>query len=221
MRALKKAILSCMAVGALAAVVATSAFAETATATYENGKVSSGIDFSQFASDQMTVIVISEEADLALAERALEADDLLYIDQNAADTAGLFQNMGVRANYEDGVTVDENGELVKGDGTLKYGTYVVKVGGDNVSDIYVAEFTVGPNGREIQLGECDGLPAAVNVNDALAVLEHAAGIKTLTGDALIAAECDGLPAAINVNDALAILEHAAGIKTLGTVIVND
>ena len=195
MKAFKKALMACMAVGALSAVVATSAFA--ATVSDDKTKVSADTSMAD-KSGQMTVLVIAKGAD----DDGIQAEDILYIDQQEA-AEGIFQSMGVKG------------------GALADGDYVLKIGGENLDEIIVEEFKVGGSSRVIQLGECDGLTAAVNVNDALAVLEHAAGVKLLTGDALIAAECDGLPAAINVNDALAILEHAAGIKTLGTVTVTD
>ncbi len=219
MKAFKKAVLSCMAVGALSTVIAASAFAAaTTTAEYKDGKVKSGLDFSTYGSDQMTVLVISKEADEALADGGtLSASDILYIDQEAADTEGIFQSMGVRANYAEG-DKDAEGNEIKGDGTLKYGTYVVKIGGDSGA-IITAEFTVSASGIKIQLGDCDGI-TGIDVGDALAILSHISETKILTGHNLIAADCDGI-ANIDVGDALAILSHISETKLLGTVTVQE
>ena len=213
MRALKKAILSCMAVGALATVVAASAFAAETTATYENGKVSSGLDFSTYNSDQMTVIVIEKGAD----DDGITADEILYIDQNAADADAVFQNMGVRANYAEG-DVDAEGAEIKGDGTLKYGTYVVKIGGENVDEIIVAEFTVGPNGITLQYGDCDTVKGVVDTGDITAIIDHMLGISLLTGNDLTAADCDTVKGVVDTGDITAVIDHMLGNSLLGTFI---
>lgn len=211
--AFKKALMTCAAVGALSVAMAASAFAaneltvsQDKTDDVENGKVSitAGLDD---ASGQMTVLIFAEGADTD--EDGLTADEILYIDQLAATTENLFQGMGIRS------TAIENGKL-------KAGTYTVLVGSDAAgATILSGTLTVSAGGRTIQLGECDGLTAAVNAGDALAVLKHASGSTLLTGDALVAAECDGLTAAINAGDALAILKHASGSAPLGTVTVTD
>ena len=208
MRALKKAILSCMAVGALSTAVAASAFA----ASYADGKVSSEADLSEYAG-QMTILVIEKGAD----NDGIQAEDILYIDQEE-NADGIFQNMGVRANYTEG-DVDADGNEIKGDGTLKYGTYVVKIGGENVDEIITAEFTVGSNGRVIQLGEIDG-DGEFTGNDALQVLKAAVGAVVLEGDALIAADCD-LDSELTGNDSLLILKASVGAEQLGTVTITD
>lgn len=194
MKALKKALLACATVGALSAVVATSAFA--ATYDKDTGKVSTEKDLSTYTG-QMTVLVIEKGADEK--EGGIVAEDILYIDQTEA-AAGIFQGMGVKG------------------GSLANGTYVVKIGGENVDAILTEEFTVGGT-KIIQLGECDGEKAAVDVGDALAILKHSAGTELLTGDNLIAAECDGEKAAVDVGDALAVLKHSAGTEVLGTIEV--
>lgn len=115
MKALKKALMACAAVGALSAVMATSAFA----ATYSDGKVSATTDLSGYTG-QMTVLVLAKGADAD----GITSDEILYIDQVEAG-ADIFQNMGVKG------------------GTLANGDYVVKIGGDNVEEIIVEEFKVG------------------------------------------------------------------------------
>lgn len=189
MKALKKALLACATVGALSAVVATSAFA--ATYDKDTGKVSTEKDLSTYTG-QMTVLVIEKGADEK--EGGIVAEDILYIDQTEA-AAGIFQGMGVKG------------------GSLANGTYVVKIGGENVDAILTEEFTVG--GREIQLGDCDGIKG-IDGGDVLAVFDHMAEIKVLTDDALIAADCDGITG-IDGGDVLAVFDHMAGIKLLGTV----
>ena len=64
-------------------------------------------------------------------------------------------------------------------------------------------------------GDVDGIPG-ITAQDALVTLKHAAGIITLTGDALEAADVDDTdhtttPGDVTGNDALLILQYSAGI----------
>lgn len=185
MKAFKKAVLSCMAVGALSAMVATAAFADEITvdtATCEAGKITVTSEKLGTYTGQMTVLVISKEADDALAEGGtLSASDILYIDQ-VEDAAGIFQNMGARANYVDGETKDEDGNLVKGDGVLKDGDYVVKIGGDNVDTILTINFTVG--GGTVVLGDVTG-EGDVTADDLTGLARHLAKIQLITDPQLL------------------------------------
>lgn len=219
MRAFKKLMAGAIAT-AIAATMATSAFAAGFDA--ETGKVS--VDFTA-AEGQTTVLIVPaanwvEDVNAGKwSITSLDDEDILYIDQYESKADA---DKAVVAGF--GVKLDSTG-------TLAVGNYYALFGGTTEDGFAITPvaFTVSstpaepeePATREIQLGECDGLTAAVNVGDALAVLKHAAGITLLTGDALIAAECDGLTAAINVGDALAILKHAAGIELLGKITISD
>lgn len=193
MKAFKKALMACMAVGALSAVVATSAFA--ATVSDDKTKVSAGTSMAD-KSGQMTVLVIAKGAD----NDGIQAEDILYIDQQAA-AEGIFQNMGVKG------------------GALADGDYVLKIGGENLDEIIVEEFKVGGASRVIQLGDCDGIDG-IDSGDLVAVLNHMFERSVLTGDALIAADCDGITG-IDSGDLVAILNHMFERSTLGTVTVTD
>lgn len=171
----------------------------------EAGTYSIVSDLSGYGADQMTIIIIPEAAYNA---GTINDADILYIDQAAANTENIFANVGIL-----------------GGTTLADGTYYVKIGGENIAKegIMVETFTIKttPTGREIQLGECDGITVAVDAGDAMKILEHFAGRTALTGDALVAAECDGIPAAVDAGDAMKVLEHFAGRTVLGKVMVND
>lgn len=208
---MKKLFLTCAAVVGISAVFAANAFAADPIVNDEGfskteGTYSVKSDLSAYTG-QMTILIIPESIYTSNAE--IKDEDIYYIDQTAAPASGskIFQSVGIL-----------------GGTTLKEGTsYIVKIGGENIAEsgIIVEKFTVAKTetGREIQLGECDGITVAVDAGDAMAVLEHFAGRTTLTGDALIAAECDGIDAAIDAGDAMAILEHFAGRRVLGKITV--
>ena len=205
---MKKLFLTCAAVVGISAVFAANAFAADPTVNdagfdKEKGTYSVAADLSN-QTGQMTILIIPES--IYTSNATIEDKDIYYIDQTAAG-AGIFQNVGILG----GTTLKENT------------SYIVKIGGENIAEsgIIVEKFTVAKTetGREIQLGECDGITVAVDAGDAMAVLEHFAGRTTLTGDALIAAECDGIDAAIDAGDAMAILEHFAGRRVLGKITV--
>lgn len=82
---------------------------------------------------------------------------------------------------------------------------------EQVASIYNEQIEKYPE-VTVTLGDVNA-DAQINARDALAVLQHAAKITTLEGDAAIAADTnkDGK---INSTDALAILKHAANIQPL-------
>ncbi len=70
---------------------------------------------------------------------------------------------------------------------------------------------ITPPEVELFLGDAD-LSGIVNVKDATLIQKHAAGLDTLTGDALTCADVDASEE-INVRDATAIQKFAAGLET--------
>lgn len=209
MRAFKK-LMAGMIATAIAATLATSAFAAELT---EAGKVAVTAD--EFtAAGQTTVLIVPAtawESETPLA--GLTDADILYIDQYedaATANAAIVAGFGVKLNAE---------------GTLDEGNYYALFGSKSGDDFAITpvafEVKVDeeePETKTIQLGECDGIEG-ITSDDSLMVLKHIAGSVTLTGDALIAAECDGIEG-ITSDDALNILKHIAGSLTLGTVTVN-
>jgi hypothetical protein len=153
--------------------------------------------------NQWTVVVISADKQ----NDTLTAEDLYYINQGTSGDTFWTDGMGTKTE-------------------LEAGDYILRIGGETITsaeDLIEIPFTLAEKstGREVQLGECDGITAAIDSGDAITILKHFAGSVTLTGDALIAAECDGITASIDSGDAMAVLDHFAGKKVLGTVVVND
>ena len=122
---------------------------------------------------QMTVLILNADTSEIVAE------NIIYIDQTAA-AEGIFQNMGVL--------------LPEGADKLPAGTYYVKVGGENVPNILVGEFTVsdGGEGQDITFvfGDVNGsytgdgaAAASVDAADASNILALVAGGTTNRGGA--------------------------------------
>lgn len=209
MRAFKKALMAFAAVTAVSAAFAATSFAADLKADYAAGKVTITAGLEEFTEkDQITVLLIKEGAELDdeatpdVNEAGIQEGDILYINQAAGNVG--FGDMGVKG------------------GELADGNYTLMVGSD-VDGLSIKTFTVvvssTPAGREIQLGECDGV-AGIDMRDPSAILQHIAGTKLLEGDYLIAADCDGVTG-IDMRDPSAVLQHIAGTKLLGKITVTD
>lgn len=199
MRAFKKALMAFAAVTAVSAAFAATSFAADLAASYNAGKVTVTAGLED-VSGQMTVLLIEKGAD----SDGITEDEILYINQAAANGNATFGEMGVLG-----------GELADGE-------YTLKVGSDAEGfTLLSVDFKVSstPAGREIQLGDCDGI-AGVDIRDASAIVNNIIGVSTLTGDYAIAADCDGITG-IDIRDASAVVNHIIGVATLGTVTVTD
>ncbi len=222
MRAFKKALMAFAAVTAVSAAFAATSFAADLKVDYAAGKVAitAGMDAIQ---GQMTVLLIPKGAEED--EDGITEGDILYINQAAANTANLEKK-----NEED---LDVNATFgymgVKG-GELKDGWYTLMVGSDakTFTDENKTEFKLmtvdfevksTPAGREIQLGDCDGI-AGLDIGDSSAILQHIAGVALLTGDNLIAADCDGITG-LDIGDSSAVLQHIAGVALLDKIVINN
>lgn len=221
MRAFKKALMAFAAVTAVTAAFAATSFAADLKAEYADGKVAITAGLSEGISGQMTVLLIPKGAELDdettpdVNEAGIQEGDILYINQATANT-------GVVADTED-VNATFGYMGVKG-GELKDGWYTLMVGSDaDGFTLMTVDFEVKstPAGREIQLGECDGITAQIDIGDVSAIMNHITGYKPLTGDNLIAAECDGITAQIDIGDVSAVMNHITGYKPLGKVTVTD
>ena len=147
--------------GALAAsmLISSSAFAADLTASYADGKVSVDTSFITTeminAGKQMTVVVLDGNGS------TVSTDTIRYIDQETA-AADIFQAMGM---------------LVRtGETAIPDGDYTVKVGGDDITDLYVGKFTVGEQGTKVTLyvGDVNG-DKTVDTTDGMAIITRAVG----------------------------------------------
>ena len=62
----------------------------------------------------------------------------------------------------------------------------------------------------VTYGDVDGV-AGIDVNDAMAIVNHVIGLKELQGDALTAADVDSV-AGVDVNDAMAVVNYVIGLR---------
>lgn len=189
MKALKKALLAGAAVGALSAIVATSAFA----ASYADGKVSVETDLSEY-NGQMTVLVIAKGADEK--EGGIVADDILYIDQTEA-AAGIFQDMGVKG------------------GKLDEGEYIVKIGGENVNNIITETLKIEGDKPAYKFADVNA-DDNVDAEDVTRLLRHTTGIEPLTyEEEELNARCDvNEDETVDAEDVTRLLRHTTGIEPL-------
>ena len=105
---------------------------------------------------------------------------------------------------------------VENDGTAKFtlrpkalteGTYNVYISTTDKALKKVASFQYGTK-PPYTLGDVDGLNG-IDSTDALMVLQHIVGIRTLTGTQLLAADVDGVDG-VTSTDALMILQYIVG-----------
>lgn len=90
---------------------------------------------------------------------------------------------------------------------LTEGTYNVYISTTDKALDKVASFQYGEK-PEYTLGDVDGLNG-IDSTDALMVLQHIVGIRTLTGTQLLAADVDGVDG-VTSTDALMILQYIVG-----------
>ena len=150
MKKFTKLFLSCAAVAAVTAAVATSAMAADVTGelsgTYENGKLS--LDTTTFSSTT-TVLVLAPDTD----STAVKADDILYIDQ-VED--GQLGEMGIK-----GAPTEET----------KPGTYTVMVGSYVGEEFVVKTGSFRLGAASILIGDADQ-DGFVDGGDATAILKY-------------------------------------------------
>ena len=176
--------------GVLAASMAASSVASAAV-TYGNADDALGIayadnavsvteDLSTYSGDQMTVLVLDGDGSV------VSESTILYIDQDTAPAVWegneIFQDMGLYLGS------NEN---------LPEGSYTVKVGGDNISELLVGTFTVAadpvvPSTVDVKfvfgdvnggayVGEAETDMSYVDASDALAVIKASVGGEKAKG----------------------------------------
>lgn len=183
MKKFSKLFLSCAAVAAVTAAVATSAMAaEEISATYTpaaDGATTASLKITtNYTADQKTLLIVPSSVTLD----KVSADDVVQIDQNA-----------------DIVDV-----VLPAD--LKDGTYTVYMGGDG--QVYSTNFKVG-NASSVLVGDVNQ-DASIILGDATAIVRHKTGAAPITdADALIAADTN-YDDSITLGDATCIVMYKIG-----------
>ena len=179
MKKFSKLFLSCAAVAAVTAAVATSAMAAgeisaTYTAAGENATAKLTIDASGYTADQKTLLIVPSSVSL---DKVTDGD-VVQIDQNAD-----IVDVVLPAN-------------------LKDGTYTVYMGGDG--QVYSTNFKVG-NASSVLVGDVTQ-DEEIDLSDATAIVNHFVKIETVTGDALIAANVN-YDDEVDLSDATCVVNY--------------
>ena len=188
MKKFSKLFLSCAAVAAVTAAVATSAMAaEEISATYtaagENETTAKlTIDASGYTADQKTLLIVPSSVSLD----KVTADDVVQIDQNAEIVDVVLP------------------------ADLKDGTYTVYMGGDG--QVYSDTFRVGAG--KVLIGDADQ-DGFVDGGDATTILKYNVGSVELVGDGQAAADADQ-DGFVDGGDATAILKYNVGVVDSST-----
>lgn len=183
MKKFSKLFLSCAAVAAVTAAVATSAMAAgeisaeytpaEADATTASLKIT-----TNYTADQKTLLIVPSSVSLD----KVSADDVVQIDQNASIVDVVLP------------------------ADLKDGTYTVYMGGDG--QVYSTNFKVG-NASSVLIGDVNQ-DESITLGDATAIVRHKTGAAPITdADALIAADTN-YDDSITLGDATCIVMYKIG-----------
>ncbi len=193
MKKFSKLFLSCAAVAAVTAAVATSAMAAgeisaTYTAAGENATAKLTIDASGYTADQKTLLIVPSSVSLD----KVTADDVVQIDQNAEIVDVVLP------------------------ADLKDGKYTVYMGGDG--QVYSTNFNVG-NVSSVLIGDVNQ-DDEVTLADATEIILDYVGTKEITNaDAKVAADCND-DEDITLGDATCIINYYVG-NTSGAGLVGQ
>lgn len=187
MKKFSKLFLSCAAVAAVTAAVATSAMAAgEVSATYtpaETGATTASLKITtKYTADQKTLLIVPSSVSLD----KVTADDVVQIDQNAEIVDVVLP------------------------ADLKDGTYTVYMGGDG--QVYSDTFRVGAG--KVLIGDADQ-DGFVDGGDATTILKYNAGSVELVGDGQAAADADQ-DGFVDGGDATAILKYNVGVVDSST-----
>lgn len=209
MKKFTKLFLSCAAMAAVTAAVATSAMAAapTLSATYEEANLNGELTLSvQGVTGEVTLLVTQKD----IAKDTIADADILYVDQETATDAGAAEfgtdgKVGLRTNST------EAGKY------LQDGTYNVYVGYTDGEEFKVAKntFRIGKGG--IVLGNVNGDVDSkgeprINLSDATLIVKHSTKAALLEGDALIAANVND-DDRVNLSDATCIVKYSSKMTT--------
>ena len=184
MKKFSKLFLSCAAVAAVTAAVATSAMAAgEVSATYtpaETGATTASLKITtKYTADQKTLLIVPSSVSLD----KVTADDVVQIDQNAEIVDVVLP------------------------ADLKDGTYTVYMGGDG--QVYSDTFRVGAG--KVLIGDADQ-DGFVDGGDATTILKYNVGSVELVGDGQAAADADQ-DGFVDGGDATAILKYNVDSST--------
>lgn len=187
MKKFSKLFLSCAAVAAVTAAVATSAMAAgEVSATYtpaETGATTASLKITtKYTADQKTLLIVPSSVSLD----KVTADDVVQIDQNAEIVDVVLP------------------------ADLKDGTYTVYMGGDG--QVYSDTFRVGAG--KVLIGDADQ-DGFVDGGDATTILKYNVGSVELVGDGQAAADADQ-DGFVDGVDATAILKYNVGVVDSST-----
>ena len=195
MKKFSKLFLSCAAVAAVTAAVATSAMAAgeisaTYTAAGENATAKLTIDASGYTADQKTLLIVPSSVSL---DKVTDGD-VVQIDQNAEIVDVVLP------------------------ADLKDGKYTVYMGGDG--QVYSTNFNVG-NVSSVLIGDVNQ-DDEVTLADATEIILDYVGTKEITNaDAKVAADCND-DEDITLGDATCIINYYVGNKyNYGCIIENN
>ena len=183
MKKFSKLFLSCAAVAAVTAAVATSAMAAgeisaTYTAAGENATAKLTIDASGYTADQKTLLIVPSSVSL---DKVTDGD-VVQIDQNAEIVDVVLP------------------------ADLKDGKYTVYMGGDG--QVYSTNFNVG-NVSSVLIGDVNQ-DDEVTLADATEIILDYVGTKEITNaDAKVAADCND-DEDITLGDATCIINYYVG-----------
>ena len=187
MKKFSKLFLSCAAVAAVTAAVATSAMAAgEISAEYtpaETGATTASLKITtKYTADQKTLLIVPSSVSLD----KVTADDVVQIDQNAEIVDVVLP------------------------ADLKDGTYTVYMGGDG--QVYSDTFRVGAG--KVLIGDADQ-DGFVDGGDATTILKYNVGSVELVGDGQAAADADQ-DGFVDGGDATAILKYNVGVVDSST-----
>lgn len=187
MKKFSKLFLSCAAVAAVTAAVATSAMAAgEISAKYtpaETGATTASLKIeTKYDADQKTLLIVPSSVSLD----KVTADDVVQIDQNAEIVDVVLP------------------------AKLKDGTYTVYMGGDG--QVYSDTFRVGAG--KVLIGDADQ-DGFVDGGDATTILKYNVGSVELVGDGQAAADVDQ-DGFVDGGDATAILKYNVGVVDSST-----
>ena len=187
MKKFSKLFLSCAAVAAVTAAVATSAMAAgEVSATYtpaETGATTASLKITtKYTADQKTLLIVPSSVSL---DKVTDGD-VVQIDQNAEIVDVVLP------------------------ADLKDGTYTVYMGGDG--QVYSDTFRVGAG--KVLIGDADQ-DGFVDGGDATTILKYNVGSVELVGDGQAAADADQ-DGFVDGGDATAILKYNVGVVDSST-----
>lgn len=198
MKKFTKLFLSCTAVAAITAALATSAMAADPVAL----KSSNGIEGTYDTETGVVSLTTLPNADDAIKTVLV----LKPSEVSASDT-------GITVVAENIIGIDQTAELteVKLDASkvnTENNNYTVLVGGSS-GKVYTATF--GAGGAGLLMGDVD-FSEEVDLDDALAVIQHSVKLSPLTGDALLAGDVDETEK-VDLDDALCIIRYSVKFTT--------